>query len=86
MARLVTDKLDGGLHAHFVAAYTGDGVNFLASESPDGIITTVAGNGIQALVATGSWGVNALVGSSDDTAVDSKGNLYIADAVKSSHS
>jgi hypothetical protein len=47
--------------------------------SPEGIITTVAGNGDEGTSGDGSPATKAMLGTPVGTAVDAAGNLYIAD-------
>ena len=47
--------------------------------APNGVITTVAGNGIAGFSGDGGFGVNAQVGNPVAVATDSVGNVYIAD-------
>src|SRR5207245_11333746 len=48
--------------------------------SPDGIITTVAGNGSQGSSGDGGPAINAYLDRPQGIAVDRAGNLFIADA------
>jgi sugar lactone lactonase YvrE len=48
--------------------------------SPDGIITTVAGNGTPGSTGDGGRAVDALLISPSDLAFDAEGSLYIADS------
>ena len=48
--------------------------------TPSGIITTAAGNGIWSFSGDGGTATNASLGQPMEVAVDSSGNLYIADA------
>ncbi len=47
--------------------------------APNGVITTVAGNGIAGFSGDGGFGVSAQVGNPVAVATDSVGNVYIAD-------
>jgi sugar lactone lactonase YvrE len=47
--------------------------------SPDGVITTLAGNGTQGYSGDGGPAVSAQLNVPDGVAVDTEGNLYIAD-------
>ncbi len=49
--------------------------------TPDGTITTVAGNGVQGFSGDGGLATEAMLGRPVDVAVDAAGNLYIADSV-----
>jgi RHS repeat-associated protein len=63
--------------------YIGDGDNYrIRRVGPDGIITTVAGNGIYGDVCEGDGNLatNVALGEELGVAVDSDGRLYIADA------
>ncbi len=53
--------------------------NRIRKVDTSGIITTVAGNGIAGFSGDGSPAVNAGLNNPSDVAVDSAGNLYIAD-------
>jgi uncharacterized protein (TIGR03437 family) len=53
--------------------------NRVRKVAPDGFITTVAGNGAAGVSGDGGLAVNALVGNPVAVAVDSVGNVYIAD-------
>ena len=48
-----------------------------------GLVTTVAGNGIAGFIGDGAPGVNEPLNFPEDVAVDSLGNLFIADRVNS---
>ena len=45
-----------------------------------GVITTVAGNGVQGYAGDGSAAINAELAGPEAVAVDSAGNIYIADS------
>jgi RHS repeat-associated protein len=47
--------------------------------SPDGIITTVAGNGIMGYGGDGGLAINAKLSEPNGVAIDGQGNLFIAD-------
>ena len=53
--------------------------NCVRKVTPDGVIATVAGNGIAGVSGDGGLAVNALVGNPVALATDSVGNVYIAD-------
>ena len=53
--------------------------NRIRKVSPDGIITTVAGNGQSGFSGDGGPATNASLNFPEDVAVDAVGNLYIAD-------
>jgi trimeric autotransporter adhesin len=53
--------------------------NRVRKVAPNGVITTVAGTGLAGFSGDGGQGVNAQVGSPDAVAVDSAGNVFIAD-------
>jgi uncharacterized protein (TIGR03437 family) len=53
--------------------------NCVRKVTPDGVIATVAGNGIAGVSGDGGLAVNAQVGNPVALAVDSVGNVYIAD-------
>jgi len=53
--------------------------NRVRKVAPNGVITTVAGNGAAGFSGDGSAAVNALVGNPTAVAVDTVGNVYIAD-------
>src|ERR1035438_10890776 len=53
--------------------------NCVRRVAPNGVITTVAGNGIAGFSGDGGFGVNAQVGNPVAVATDSVGNVYIAD-------
>ncbi|MGA2217429.1 MAG: Ig-like domain repeat protein [Terracidiphilus sp.] len=60
--------------------YIADTDNYLIREvNVDGIISTVAGNGEQGFGGDGGPATSALLDSPDGVAVDSAGNIYIAD-------
>ncbi len=62
--------------------YIADGNNYrIRKVSPSGTITTVAGNGIQGFSGDGGPATSAKLTTPDSVAVDSVGNLYIADSV-----
>lgn len=75
-----------GLGAHYIwAKYTGNGTN-ADSRSPelvqliaDQLISTVAGTGASGYSGDGTMGTSAKLYSPSGTAMDSLGNLYIAD-------
>jgi hypothetical protein len=46
----------------------------------NGIIATVAGNGVAGLSGDGGWATNAELNNPSSVAVDSEGNLFIADS------
>jgi sugar lactone lactonase YvrE len=48
--------------------------------APDGMISTVAGNGVSGFGGDGGPAVSAMIGETLGIAVDAKGNLFIADA------
>jgi sugar lactone lactonase YvrE len=56
-----------------------DGNNRIRKVDPSGIITTVAGNGTQGLSGDGGPAASASLGGPTGVALDSNGNLYIAD-------
>jgi uncharacterized protein (TIGR03437 family) len=60
--------------------YIGDGFNPVVRKVSGGIITTVAGNGVQGYSGDGGRATNASLYLPSGVAVDSVGNLYIADA------
>ena len=49
--------------------------------TPAGIISTVAGNGLNSFSGDGGPAINAALGGPEGVAVDSQGNLYIADTL-----
>src|SRR5262245_26882262 len=51
--------------------------------SPEGIITTVAGNGVEGYSGDGGLATQAMIDNPEGVAVDRAGNLYIADSVNS---
>ena len=53
--------------------------NRIRKVSPDGIITTFAGNGDAAFTGDGGPAINASLDYPADVALDAAGNLYIAD-------
>ena len=53
--------------------------NRVRKVAPNGVITTVAGNGLAGYSGDGGQAVNAQVGNPTALAVDSVGNVYIAD-------
>ena len=53
--------------------------NRIRKVDPNGIITTVAGNGTDAYGGDGDHAIYAMLSSPQDVAVDGSGNLYIAD-------
>jgi len=59
--------------------YIADEGNHRIRRVSNGVITTVAGNGTQGLSGDGGPATNAQLGSPTGVAVDSAGNLYIAD-------
>lgn len=63
--------------------YIGDSANRRVRKVSNGVITTIAGNGTAGFTGDGGPATNAtlfpLAGSTMDLAVDSAGNLYIAD-------
>ena len=59
--------------------YIADEGNHRVRRVSDGVITTVAGNGTQGLSGDNGPATNAQLGSPTGVAVDSAGNLYIAD-------
>ncbi|MBW3623860.1 MAG: hypothetical protein KY468_10685 [Armatimonadetes bacterium] len=62
--------------------YIADPENFRVRKvGPDGILTAVAGNGIQGSSGDGGPAINAQLNYPTDVAVDAAGNVYIADAV-----
>ncbi len=81
-AQLSTTTLTAGLHV-LTATYSGDGgVEFAGSSSvlsPSSVIQTVAGNGAQGNSGTGNQATLAELNGPQGVAVDSAGNLYIAD-------
>jgi hypothetical protein len=62
--------------------YFCDGVNShrVRKISVDGIITTVAGNGMGGFAGDGGLATNARLNTPSSVAVDTLGNIYIADA------
>jgi trimeric autotransporter adhesin len=54
--------------------------NRIRKVTPDGIISTVAGNGIEGFSGDGGSAITAAIYNPWGVAVDSSGNLYIADA------
>ena len=63
--------------------YIADGGNRIRKVSPDGIITTIAGNGTSGYSGDGGPATNAQLDAPTSLAVDTAGNIYIADAVNS---
>jgi uncharacterized protein (TIGR03437 family) len=59
--------------------YIADSYNFRIRKVSNGIITTVAGNGIQGFAGDGGPATNAEMKPPEGIAIDSAGNLYIAD-------
>ncbi len=82
-AQFSTTTLTAGLHV-LTATYSGDGgVTFAGSSSvlsASSIIQTVAGNGAQGYDGTGIAATSAELNYAVGVAVDSAGNLYIADS------
>jgi sugar lactone lactonase YvrE len=56
------------------------GNNRIRRVAPDGIITTVAGNGIQGYSGDGGLSIRASISSPNALAVDGSGNIYVADS------
>ncbi len=52
--------------------------------SPDGTITTIAGNGVEGLSGDGAAATSAQVALPSSVAVDAAGNVYVADFVGNS--
>src|SRR5580704_14571850 len=80
-AHLATTALSAGLHV-VTATYNGDGANFAASSTvvgPSSIIQTVAGTGTAGYNGDGIPATSAELNNPYGVAVDSAGNLYIAD-------
>jgi sugar lactone lactonase YvrE len=63
--------------------YIADTYNFVVRKvsASSGIITTVAGNHTEGYSGDGGLATNAMLSYPDSIAVDSSGNLYIADSV-----
>src|SRR4029077_17841695 len=60
--------------------FIGDGGNSrIRKVSPDGIITTVAGNGVQGFAGDGGPATKARLDGALNLAVDGAGNLYLSD-------
>jgi hypothetical protein len=82
-AQVSTTTLTAGLHV-LTATYSGDGgVTFAGSSSvlsPSSVIQTVGGNGAQGYDGTGIQATFAELNLPQGVAVDSAGNLYIADS------
>ena len=80
--------LQASLNNPVYVAFAPDGGYYIADSfnhrirrvAPDGTISTVAGNGVQAFGGDGGPAVNASLRDPTGVAVDSDGNLYIADA------
>jgi len=75
-----------GSNVTFAASVTGTGPftyqwQFNGSNLPNGIITTVAGNGLPAYSGNGGAATNARLNYPWGVAVDTNGNLFFADAV-----
>ncbi len=60
--------------------YIADSQNFRVRRVTNGVITTVAGNGINAFSGDGGPAINASFSDIQAVAVDAQGNLYIADS------
>jgi sugar lactone lactonase YvrE len=56
------------------------GNNRIRKVAPDGIITTVAGNGTQGYSGDGGLAIRASISSPNALAVDGAGNIYVADS------
>src|SRR5205814_1294679 len=54
--------------------------NNIREVTPNGIIKTVAGNGVRGFSGDGGLATNARLNSPSDIAVDARGNLYILDS------
>lgn len=64
--------------------YIADGnYPYVRKVSPDGLIKTIAGNGIQGLSGDGGPAINARLDAPSGLAVDGSGNLFIADSSNS---
>jgi uncharacterized repeat protein (TIGR01451 family) len=63
--------------------YIGDSDNFRVRKVSGGTITTVVGTGVKGDLGDGGPGVSAQISSVSGLALDSAGNLYIADPVNS---
>ncbi len=80
--------LEASLNAPTMVAFAPDGSYYIADfenervrrVDSDGLITTVAGNGVAAFGGDGGLAVDASLHDPTGVAVDSAGNLYIADA------
>ncbi len=81
-ASFTTTALTAGLHV-LTATYSGDGLDFSGSSSvlsPASIIQTVAGTGVAGYNGDGIPATSAELYNPYGVAVDSKGDLFIADA------
>ena len=62
--------------------YIADTLNFrIRKVSPTGVISTIAGNGVQGISGDGGPAIAAQLAFPEDVAVDTAGNLYIADYI-----
>ena len=61
------------------ALYIADGQNFRIRKVTGGVITTVAGNGANALSGDGGLATNAQLGTPAELGIDPAGSVYVAD-------